>query len=63
MTRRRRRHKHLLGDVKDKSGYCKLKEDPVDRTLPSTRLGRGYGYAVRYTREWIDDEYFVITGN
>jgi len=33
VTRRRRRHKKLPGDVKDKRAYCKLKEDPVDRTL------------------------------
>jgi hypothetical protein len=33
MRRRRRKHKHLPGDVKYKRGICKLDEEPVDRTV------------------------------
>jgi len=63
VTRRRWWHKQLPGDVKDKRGYCKSKMDPVNRTLWQTRLGSGYGYVVRYTGEWTDDEYLVVTGS
>jgi hypothetical protein len=31
--RRGRRRKQLLGDLKDKRGYCKLKKEGPDRTL------------------------------
>jgi hypothetical protein len=47
--RQRRRRKLLLGDVKEKRGYCKLKEETIDGTLWGTRFGRRYGPAVRQT--------------
>jgi len=31
--------------------YWKLKEEAVDHSVWRTRLGRGYGPAVRHTRE------------
>jgi hypothetical protein len=41
--RRGRRRKQLLDDLKEKRGYCKLKEEALDRTVWGTRFGRGYG--------------------
>jgi hypothetical protein len=41
--RRRRRHKQLLDDLREKRMYCKLKEEALDRTVLRTRFGRGYG--------------------
>jgi hypothetical protein len=50
MTGRQGR-KQLLDDLKEKKGYCKLKEEALDRTLLRTRCGRVYGPAVRQTTE------------
>jgi len=47
--RRGRRHKQLLNDLKEKSGYCKLKEEALDRTVWRTRFGRVCGPVVRQT--------------
>jgi len=47
--RRGRRRKQLLGELKEKRGYCKLEEDALDRTLCITRFGRGCGPVVRQT--------------
>jgi hypothetical protein len=44
-----RRRNWLLDDLKEKKGYCKLKENTLYRTLHSTRFGRGYGPARRQT--------------
>jgi hypothetical protein len=52
--RRGRRRKQLLNDLKEKRGYWKLKEEALDRTLWSTRYGRGYGPVVRQTTECIN---------
>jgi hypothetical protein len=41
--RRRRRRKRLLDDLEKTSGYCKLKEEVLDRT----GFVRGYGPVVR----------------
>ena len=44
VTRRRgRRRKKLLGDLKDRRGYCQLKEEILDRTMWRNRFGRGFG--------------------
>ena len=44
VTRRRgRRHKKLLDDLKDRRGYCQLKDEALDRTLWRNRFGRGFG--------------------
>jgi hypothetical protein len=37
-----RRHKQLLGDLKEKRRYWKLKEEALDCTVWRTRFGRGY---------------------
>ena len=47
VTRRRgRRCKKLLDDLKDRRGYCQLKEEAVDRTRWRNRFGRGFGPVV-----------------
>ena len=44
VTRRRgRRRKKLLYDLKDRRGYCQLKEEALDRTMWWNRFGRGFG--------------------
>jgi hypothetical protein len=46
MGRPGRRRKQLLGDVKERLRYWKLKEEALDRTLHRTRVGRRHGPAV-----------------
>ena len=36
----------LLDDLKDRRGYCKLKEEALDRTMWRNRFGRGFGPVV-----------------
>ena len=45
--RRRRRRKQLSDDLKEGRGYCKLKEEALDRTVCGTGLGRRYGSLVK----------------
>ena len=44
--RRRRRRKKVLDDLKDRRGYCQLKEEALDRTMWRNRFGRGFGPVV-----------------
>jgi hypothetical protein len=44
--RRQRRSKYLLDDLKKKSGYCKLIQKALYRTLWRIHFGRGYGPVV-----------------
>ena len=47
VTRRRgRRSKKLLDDLKDRRGYCSMKEEALDRTMWRNRFGRGFGPVV-----------------
>jgi hypothetical protein len=47
VTRRRiRRCKKLLDDLKDRRGYCQLKEEALDRTMWRNRFGRDLGPVV-----------------
>ena len=47
VTRRRgRRRKQLLDDLKDRRGYCQLKEEALDRTMWRNHFGRGFGPVV-----------------
>ena len=46
VTRRGRRRKKLLDDLKDRRGYCQLKEEALDRTMWRNRFGRGFGPVV-----------------
>ena len=48
MTRRQgRRRKKLLDDLKDRRGYCHLKEEALDRNMWRDRFGRGFEPVVR----------------
>ena len=47
VTRSRgRRRKKLLDYLKDRRGYCQLKEEALDRTVWRNRFGRGFGPVV-----------------
>jgi hypothetical protein len=49
MVRRGRRRKLLLDNLKERKGYCKMKEEVLDRTLWRNRFGIGCGAAVSQT--------------
>ena len=62
VTRRRgRRHKKLLDDLKDRIGYCQLKEEALDRTMWRSRFGRGFGPVVWQITDDDDDDAYNIT--
>ena len=47
VTRRRgSRRKKLLDDLKERRGYCHLKEEALDRTMWMNRFGRRFGPVV-----------------
>ena len=47
VTRRRgRKRKKLLDELKDRRGYCQLKEEAVGLTMWRNRFGRGFGPVV-----------------
>ena len=54
MESRGRKCKQLLDDLKETRGYCKLKQETLDRTLWRTGFGRGYGPVVRRSTELIN---------
>jgi hypothetical protein len=45
-SRRGRRRNKLLDDLKDRRGYCHLKEEALDRTMWMNRFGGGFGPVV-----------------
>jgi hypothetical protein len=45
--RQGKRRRKLLDDLKERRGYCHLKEDALDRTIWTARFGRGFGPVVR----------------
>jgi hypothetical protein len=49
--RRGRRRKKLLDDLKERRGYCHLKEEALDRTMWRARFERGFGPVVRQITE------------
>jgi hypothetical protein len=49
--RRGRRHRKLLDCLKERGGYCHLKEEGLDRTMWRDRFGRGFGPDVRQNTE------------
>jgi len=51
--RRGRRRKQVLDDLKKKTGYWKLKQEALTRTLWRTRFGSVYGHVARHTRLWL----------
>ena len=58
--RRGRRRKELLDDLKDRRGYCQLKEEALDRTMWRKRFGSGFGPVVRQITDDDDVYNFVI---
>ena len=46
-----RRHKKLLDDLKDRRGYCHLKEEALDGTMWRHRFGGGFRPVVRQNTE------------
>ena len=57
VTRRRgRRRKKLLDDLKNRRGYCQLKEEAVDRTMWRNRFRKGFGPVVRQITNDDDDD-------
>jgi len=48
--RRTRGCKQLLHDLKEKRGYCKLKQEVLHRNLWGAHFGRGSGSVVRRTQ-------------
>ena len=49
--RRGRRRKKLLDYLKDRRGYCHLKEEALDRTVWRNRFRGGFGPVVRQNTE------------
>jgi hypothetical protein len=47
--RRGRRRRKLLDDLKERRGYCHLKEEALDSTMWRAGFGRGLGSLVRQT--------------
>jgi len=47
--RRGRRRRKLLDELKERRGYCHLKEEAIDRTVWWAGFGRGFGPVVRHT--------------
>jgi hypothetical protein len=47
--RRGRRRRKLLDDLKERRGYCHLKEEALDRTMWRVGFGRSFGPVVRQT--------------
>jgi hypothetical protein len=43
------RRRKLLNDLEERSEYCHLKEEALDRTMWRARFGRGFGLVVRQT--------------
>jgi hypothetical protein len=47
VTRRQgKRRKKLLDDLKDRRGYCELKEEALDRTMWRNRFAKGFGHVI-----------------
>jgi len=58
VTRRRgRRRKKLLDDLKDRRGYCQLKEEVLDRAMWRNHFGSGFGPVVWQITDDDDDDH------
>jgi hypothetical protein len=49
--RRRRKRRKLLDDLKERRGYCHLKEEALARTMWRAGFGRVFGPVVRQTNK------------
>jgi alpha-tubulin suppressor-like RCC1 family protein len=52
--RQGRRCKQLQYDVKETRGCWKVNEEALGRTVWRTGYGKGYGFVVRQTAEWMN---------
>jgi hypothetical protein len=60
VTRRReRRRKKLLDDLKDRRGYCHLKEELLDLTMWRNRFGGDFEPVVRQNTEWMNTGFII----
>jgi len=57
--RRGRRRRKLLDDLKERKGYCHLKEEALDRTVWRACFGRGFGRVVRQTTKLMDEYIYI----
>jgi hypothetical protein len=53
--RRGRRRRKLLDDLKERRGYCHLKEETLDHTKWTACFGRGFGPVARQTAKWMNE--------
>jgi hypothetical protein len=58
--RRGRRRRKLLDDLKERRGYCHLKEEALDRTMWRAGFGSGFGPVVRQTAKWTNESRFTF---
>ena len=60
LTRRRgRRRKKLLDELKERKGYCHLKEEVLDRTVWRNRFGGGLNLSSdRILNEWMNERIY-----
>ena len=64
VTRKRgRRRKKLLDGLKERRGYCHLKEEALDRTVWRAGFGIGSGPVVRQTDRWINIDHIKHKGD
>jgi len=49
--RRGRRRRKLLDDLKERRGYCHLKEEALDHIVWTAGFGRGFGPVIRQTNK------------
>jgi hypothetical protein len=55
-----RRRRKLLDDLKERRGYCHLKEDALDHTMWRAGFERGFGPVVRQTAKLMNKRIFVL---
>ena len=58
--RQGRRRRKLLDDLKERRGYCHLKEEAPDLTMWRARFGRGVGPVVRQTTKWMNESHWFL---
>ena len=58
--RQERRRRKVLDDLKERRGYCHLKEEALDRTMWRARFGRGFGPVVRQTTKCMNGHNWIF---
>jgi len=57
--RRGRRRRKLLDDLKERRGYCHLKEEALDRAMRRAGFGRGFGPVVEQTAKRMNETFWL----